>query len=59
MEQESRMMEPCPFCGGNGEEWEEEGGYPWISNRKIGCRKCGIGFHNNHGEGIERWNRRA
>lgn len=52
-------LKPCPFCGKNGEEWKEEGGYPWTFNKKVGCRKCGISFYNNHDEGIEKWNRRV
>lgn len=48
-------LKPCPFCGGEAEEWDVEG--PYISTDKVGCKKCGIYFR-----GINRvlkWNGRA
>lgn len=51
-------LRPCPFCGGPGEEWEEEGGCPWIFIKVVGCRKCHVSFYNDKGEGVEKWNRR-
>lgn len=52
-------LKPCPFCGGKAKEWKEEGGYPWLFDKKVGCKKCGIDFYNDHNEGIEKWNRRV
>lgn len=52
-------LKPRPFCGGPGEEWEVEGGYPWLFIKTVGCRKCHVTFFNDNGEGVEKWNRRA
>lgn len=53
-------LKPCPFCGGPGEEWEEEGGYPWLFIKVVGCHKCHVTFYNDNGdEGVEKWNRRV
>ena len=52
-------LRPCPFCGGPGEEWEEEGAVPWIFIKVVGCRRCHASFHNDKGEGVKKWNRRV
>ena len=51
---EQTELKPCPFCGGPGTHWEEEGSYPWIFNDRYGCRACYVGFRE-----AEKWNRRA
>ena len=46
---------PCPFCGGNKIEQEENDLCQWF----LVCDDCGGRIGNNDGKGAERWNRRA
>ena len=50
-------LKPCPFCGGEAEEWKDS----WMAfTMRVGCRRCGISFEQRYNDNhIKMWNRRS
>lgn len=52
-------LKPCPFCGGEAEEWEVSTYSIDSSYDMFGCRSCGIGFDTGKdAENVKLWNTR-